>query len=61
MLNTRMNADIDNIIAKLEAVKKIHGNYTKKADAVAQVAIECQDFGHYWNEKLYEWLMDARG
>ena len=60
MLDARMNADIDNVIAKLEAAKKISGPM-KKADAVGAVARECEDYAHYWNEELYVWVMDARG
>jgi len=60
MLDAKMNLDIDNVIAKLEAAKKITSPM-RKADAVAAVAEECRDYGMYWNDKLYDWLMDARG
>ena len=56
VLDERMNADIDAIIAKLEEAKKTR-TYFQRARAVEAIAKECLSYEFYWNEKLNS-LMD---
>jgi hypothetical protein len=55
-LDERMNADIDALIAKLEAAKTSR-TYLQRARLVGRVAEQCQSYEFYWEEKLYS-LMD---
>jgi hypothetical protein len=56
VLDERMDADIDTIIAKLEEAKKTR-TYLQRARAVAEVARACQEYEFYWDDKLQS-LMD---
>jgi hypothetical protein len=56
ILSQRMNADIDDLIAKLEAAKRTK-TYFQRARAVAEIARACQDYEFYWDDKLQS-LMD---
>ena len=51
-----MNADIDALIAKLEAAKTSR-TYLQRASLVGRVAEQCQSYEFYWEDKLYS-LMD---
>jgi hypothetical protein len=55
-LDQRMNAEIDVLIAKLEAAKTSR-TYLQRASLVGKVAEQCQMYEFYWEEKLYS-LMD---
>jgi hypothetical protein len=55
-LDTRMNADIDAIIAKLEQAKNAK-TYMQRARIVGEVSRSCNDFEFYWDDKLQS-LMD---
>lgn len=55
-LDQRMNADIDALIATLEAAKTSK-TYLQRANLVGRVAEQCQSYEFYWEEKLYS-LMD---
>jgi hypothetical protein len=56
VLDERMNADIDAIIAKLEEAKKSK-TYLQRARIVGEVSRSCNDFEFYWDDKLQS-LMD---
>jgi len=56
VLDQRMDADIDAIIAKLEDAKKSK-TYMQRARIVGEVARSCTDFEFYWDDKLQS-LMD---
>ena len=55
-LDQRMNADIDQLIAKLEQAKNAR-TYVQRARLVGEVAQSCNDFEFYWDDKLQS-LMD---
>ena len=55
-LDERMNADIDALIAKLEAAKTSR-TYLQRASLVCKVAAHCQSYEFYWEDRLYS-LMD---
>ena len=55
-LDERMNADIDALIAKLEAAKTSR-TYLQRASLVGKVAKQCQSYEFYWEDRLYS-LMD---
>ncbi len=55
-LDQRMNADIDALIAKLEAAKTAR-TYLQRASLVGRVAEQCQSYEFYWEDRLYN-LMD---
>lgn len=56
ILDQRMNAEIDAIIAKLEEAKKTK-TYFQRARAVKAVAEQCEAYEFYWDDKLNS-LMD---
>ena len=55
-LDERMNADIDALIAKLEAAKTSR-TYLQRASLVGKIAEQCQSYEFYWEDRLYS-LMD---
>lgn len=55
-LDEQMDADIDNLIAKLQQAKKSK-TYLQRARLVGSVAEECQNYDSYWTDRLYD-LMD---
>ena len=57
-LDQRMNQEIDDMIAKLEAIKAQEGKYSAKAYAVLMIAEEAKNFAEYWNYKLDDWATD---
>ena len=57
-LDQRMNEGIDDLIAKLEAIKAVDGSYSKKALAVEQVAEGAKNYADFWNYKLDDWASD---
>ena len=57
-LDQRMNEGIDRLIALLEEIKQTQGSYTKKAIAVADVAVQAENYADYWQEKIADWASD---
>jgi hypothetical protein len=55
-LDERMNADIDQLIEKLQQAKTTR-TYLQRAAAVKEVARACEDYEFYWTDRLYN-LMD---
>jgi hypothetical protein len=55
-LDERMNADIDTLIAKLEAAKTSR-TYLQRASLVGKIAEQCQSYEFYWEDRLLS-LMD---
>lgn len=55
-LDDQMDANIDQIIAKLQEAKKSR-TYLQRASLVGMVAQQCQDYDSYWTDRLYD-LMD---
>lgn len=56
ILDERMNAEIDAIIAKLQEAKKTK-TYFQRANAVKAIVKDCEDYEFYWTDRL-ESLMD---
>lgn len=55
VLDVRMNADIDSLIAKLEQAKNAK-TYMQRARIVGEVSQSCNDFEFYWDDKLQSLL-----
>lgn len=55
-LDDQMDANIDQIIAKLQEAKRSR-TYLQRASLVGAVAQQCQDYESYWTDRLYD-LMD---
>jgi hypothetical protein len=55
-LDESMDANIDQIIAKLQEAKRSR-TYLQRAILVGNVAQECLDYYSYWTDRLYD-LMD---
>jgi hypothetical protein len=58
LLDVRMNEGIDQLIAKLEAIKAQEGGYSRKVIAVDKVAEEAKNYADYWDYKLTDWASD---
>ena len=58
LLDVRMNEGIDQLIAKLEAIKAQEGGYSRKVIAVDKVAEEAKNYADYWDYKLTDWATD---
>ena len=52
----RVHADMDALIANLEAAKTSR-TYLQRASLVGKIAEQCQSYEFYWEERLYS-LMD---
>jgi hypothetical protein len=57
-LDERMNEGIDQLIAKLEAIKAQVAGYSRKVIAVDKVAEEAKNYADYWDYKLTDWASD---
>ena len=58
LLDERMNEGIDQLIAKLEAIKAQVGGYSRKVTAVDKIAEEAKNYADYWDYKLTDWASD---
>ena len=58
LLDVRMNEGIDQLIAKLEAIKAQEGAYSRKVIAVDKVAEEAKNYADFWDYKLTDWASD---
>lgn len=55
-LDEKMDADIDRIIAQLQAAKNAR-TYLRRSAEVGKIAQQCSDYEAYWTDRLYD-LMD---
>jgi hypothetical protein len=58
LLDTRMNEEIDKLIAQLEEAKAQKGSYWFKTRTVSKVAEEAKNYADYWQYKLDDWASD---
>jgi hypothetical protein len=57
-LTERMNSGIEDLIAKLEAIKAQDGRYMQKATRVQEIADVAKNYADYWIFKLEDWAND---